>query len=165
MLRRIYRSPNADMLLNGYYDQPIAQQNGYIQEPQYADQTCLNCGEYGVPNADVPADGNFQQDLLQQNPEQNVQEFITEAPLDVPVTQKLLAKTPKASRNRPNVNFFPVSFGGGIGSGRSEGFSGGTVAIANSYSTGRRGVATSNANAFADPSALANENPRYQSQY
>lgn len=168
------------MLINGYYGAPMEQQNGFMQEAQFnAEGGCAACAEYGVPNqeAAVQADG-FQPGLLQTQPEQTAQEIVTEkspgkAQLesdeeDDDEDDELggWGATKKGMNGRAVINFFPVMFGRARGGqGRSEGFPAGTVAIANSYSTGRKGVATSNANAYADPAGplrnmYRNENPQ-----
>jgi hypothetical protein len=58
----------------------------------------------------------------------------------------------------PSYNaFFPIMFGGMSGSGRKSGgggdgfYPGSATAIANSFSTGKGGVATSHATSFGDP--------------
>ncbi|RZB38683.1 hypothetical protein BDFB_002748 [Asbolus verrucosus] len=59
-------------------------------------------------------------------------------------------------RNVPSYNaFFPIMFGGTSGTKRSGGddgfYPGSATAIANSFSTGKGGVATSHATSFGDP--------------
>lgn len=57
-------------------------------------------------------------------------------------------------------NFFPIVMGGG-GRGRNAGELGGSTAIANSFSTGRRGQATSHATSYGNSAAvLRNTNER-----
>ncbi|EFA13543.1 hypothetical protein TcasGA2_TC001783 [Tribolium castaneum] len=64
---------------------------------------------------------------------------------------------PFSGRNVPSYNaFFPIMFGGGSPSGRKSGdgqgyYPGSATAIANSFSTGKGGVATSHATSYGDP--------------
>lgn len=85
--------------------------------------------------------------------EEFIQEVTTEGtsttPLDLFGTTEKTVLTKKVeekprNRNRGNYNYFPISFG----NQRSIGNPIGTVAIANSYSTGRGGVASSSSTAF-----------------
>lgn len=69
------------------------------------------------------------------------------------------APWPFGRRNVPAYNtFFPIVFGGYPVGGRSKkgneenSYPGGATAIANSFSTGKGGVASSHATAFGDPS-------------
>lgn len=69
-------------------------------------------------------------------------------------------------RQQPSFSFFPIMFGGGSGGQgfeRSGGAPGGSIAIANSFSTGRKGMANSNAFSNGDPNAFRNLG-RYQQQ-
>lgn len=60
-------------------------------------------------------------------------------------------------KGQPSFSFFPIMFGG-AGLGRSGVPASGAVAIANSFSTGRKGIAMSNAVANGDPTAFRNRN-------
>lgn len=67
---------------------------------------------------------------------------------------------PVPGRNNPAYNtFFPIIFGGYPGSrtknADESAYPGGATAIANSFSTGKGGVASSHATAFGDPSLAA----------
>lgn len=59
----------------------------------------------------------------------------------------------QSGRKGPSYNaFFPIMLGGYQGGkGRSDGYPGSATAIANSFSTGKGGVASSHATAYGDP--------------
>lgn len=92
--------------------------------------------------------------------------------LDEIVAQKTLKKNPKKESNffsprrgqQPSSNFFPISFGG---YGRSVGEQIGTVAIANSFSTGKGGIASSRSTSYGEAFSSRNDakDTRYAQSY
>lgn len=152
-------------------------QNGFANEPRLnSDGECkgINCdGEHAF----LPTEENFPavEPATHINEIYPPQEVVTEdigviPKPEEPVTQKELVQWKNRKYNvgdfdwprimrlpKSSFNYFPIIVRG-ASRGRSGGVPSGATAIANSFSTGKGGVATSRATAYGDSSALRNLN-------
>lgn len=173
MALRSKRQQNHAMLITGYYgprgnERPNT--SNYDRRPN-GENECKNCaGEQtlplaeSTPNFDGPAQENIPlQEAITETAEtpskiedtiqKGIQKPKKQTPKDSDEDDSWPALKPQTRGQQPFFNFFPIMFGGYDSLGRSGGGPGGATAIANSFSTGKGGIASSSATAYGDPTS------------
>lgn len=175
MALRLKRDPNQAMFITGYYNQPMSNEvpNNFNYEHRMNPENCRSCGGdiirplEEVQNVEVVTEEKLPLPLESVTEHNETPSKLEEQPSQKEI-KKPVKKQPKETseedddelsffkpqfRGQQPVMFFPIMFGGGS-LGRSGAAPNGPTAIANSFSTGKKGVATSTATAYGDPASF-----------